>query len=180
MRAGELLCDNAATLKGNEIDSALEVNVVKALKLGHLVLSVRDCMRSRDFYTRNLGMKVSSEKPERGQVFLTIGEEHHVLALFQRATLDPPTPDQPGIRHIAFQLENFEQVQNAYNELKAAGIPVESASEDGITRSNYLRDPDNNCVELFCNRVDNGFEAIRTADLSPRPLEMAAGGARQH
>lgn len=154
--------------------------VVKVLKLGHLVLSVRDCARSRDFYTQKLGMKISSEKPERGQVFLTIGDEHHVLALFQRATLDPPTPDQPGISHIAFQLDNFQQVQNAYNELKASGIPVESTSEDGITRSIYVRDPDNNCVELFCNRVDNGFEAMRTANLTATPLDMAAASARQH
>ncbi len=154
--------------------------MVKPLKLGHLVLSVRDCVRSRDFYTKMLGMKVSSEKLERGQVFLTIGDEHHVLALFQRATLDPPTPDQPGIRHIAFQLDNFEQVQNAYDELKAAGIPVENASEDGIARSFYVRDPDNNCVELFCNRGDGGLAAIRTADLTAKPLDMAAASARQH
>jgi catechol 2,3-dioxygenase len=154
--------------------------VVKPLKLGHLVLSVRDCVRSRDFYTQKLGMKISSEKLDRGQVFLTIGEEHHVLALFQRATLDPPTPDQPGIRHIAFQLDNFEQVQTAYNELTAAGIPVESASQDGITRGIYVRDPDNNCVELFCNRGDNGLEAIRTADMNAQPLNMAGAGARQH
>jgi catechol 2,3-dioxygenase len=125
-------------------------------------------------------LKVSSEKLDRGQVFLTIGEEHHVLALFQRATFDPPTPDQPGIRHIAFQLDNFEQVRAAYDELTAAGIPVESASQDGITRGFYVRDPDNNCVELFCNRGGNSIEAIRTADLNPTPLDMAAAGARQH
>ncbi len=154
--------------------------MVTALKLGHLVLSVRDCVRSRDFYTRNLGLKISSEKPERGQVFLTIGDEHHVLALFQRATLDPPSPDQPGIRHIAFQLDNFEQVRAAYDQLKAAGVPIENESEDGITRSFYVRDPDNNCVELFCNRSSDGMAAIRAADMSARPLDIAAASAHQH
>ena len=85
--------------------------MVKVLKLGHLVLSVRDCVRSRDFYTQNLGLKISSEKLERGQVFLTLGDEHHVLALFQRATEEPPTADQPGIVHIAFQLDSFDELQ---------------------------------------------------------------------
>jgi catechol-2,3-dioxygenase len=155
-------------------------NVVKALKLGHIVLSVRDCMRSRDFYTRTLGMKISSEKLERGQVFLTIGDEHHVLALFQRATEDPPTPDQPGIRHLAFQLGSFEELQGAYDDLKAADIPIENASEDGITRGFYVRDPDNNCVELFCNRGDESVQAIRTADMTARPFDIAAAGAREH
>ena len=37
-----------------------------------------------------------------------------------------------------------------------------------------MRDPDNNCVELFCNRGGNGLEAIRNADLNPTPLDMAA------
>lgn len=154
--------------------------MVKALKLGHIVLSVRDCARARDFYTQKLGMKVAAEKLERGQVFLTLGDEHHVLALFQRASESPPTPDQPGIRHLAFQFDNFEKLKDAYSELSAAGIPIESASEDDITRSLYVRDPDNNCVELFCNRDDNGLQAIRTADLTARPLDIAAAGARQH
>ncbi len=152
--------------------------MVKALKLGHLVLSVRDCVRSRDFYTQRLGLKVSNEKLERGQVFLTLGEEHHVLALFQRASEDPPTPDQPGIRHIAFQLNDLAQLQAAYDEVKAAGTPIESESEDGITRSFYVRDPDNNLVELFCNRVQNGLAAIRTADLTAAPFDIAGATTR--
>lgn len=153
--------------------------MVKVLKLGHIVLSVRDCVRSRDFYTRALGMKVSSEKPERGQVFLTIGEEHHVLALFQRASEDPPAADQPGIHHLAFRLGSVEALQDAHDDLKAAGIPIESVSEDGITRSFYIRDPDNHRVEVFCDRDDGGVQAIRGADMTARAFDFAAASARQ-
>jgi len=60
-----------------------------------------------------------------------------------------------------------------------AGVTVESASQDGITRGIYVRDSNNNCVELFCNRGDNGLEAIRTTDLNPEPLDLAPTAARQ-
>ncbi len=155
--------------------------MVKVLKLGHLVLSVRDCVRSRDFYTQRLGLKISSEKLERGQVFLTLGDEHHVLALFQRATEEPPTADQPGIVHIAFQLDSFDELQAAHDELKAAGVNIEGAAEDDITRGFYLRDPDNYRVEVFCNRTEDGLQTIRTSDLTAAPLDIAAAGeARRH
>lgn len=151
--------------------------MVKAGKLGHLVLSVRDCARSRDFYTQNLGLKIASENLSRGQVFLTLGDEHHVLALFQRATEDPPTPDQPGIVHIAFQLDSFDELQAAHQELKAAGVAIESATEDSITRGFYVRDPDNYCVEVFCNRPGNGLQTLRTSELTTAPLDFAAATA---
>jgi len=133
--------------------------VVKAEKLGHLVLAVRDCVRSRDFYTRHLGLKISSEKLERGQVFLTLGDEHHVLALFQRATAEPPTPEQPGIVHIAFSLNDADDLQAARKELNEAGIPIEADD----TRALYIRDPDNNRVMLFCGRSENAAAEMTTA-----------------
>ena len=71
-------------------------------------------------------------------------------------------------------------MQNAHDDLNAAGIPIESVSEDGITRSFYIRDPDNHRVELFCDRDDGGIAAMRNADLNPVSLDLSAAGVRQH
>jgi len=54
--------------------------MIQARKLGHIVLKVRDAAKSRDFYTRTLGLKVAHEDLERGAVFLSFGEAHHDLA----------------------------------------------------------------------------------------------------
>ena len=54
--------------------------------LGHIVLKVRDAQKSKEFYTRALGLKVAHEDLDRGAVFLSFGEQHHDLALFQLAT----------------------------------------------------------------------------------------------
>ena len=149
--------------------------MVKIGKLGHLVLSVRDCVRSRDFYTKLLGMKISSQDLARGMVFLTLGNEHHVLALFQRASEDPPTADQPGIVHFAFQLDSFDELQAAHRELKDAGVAIEDETEDSITRGFFVRDPDNYCVEVFCNRPGDGLQTLQTLSLTTAPLDIASG-----
>jgi catechol-2,3-dioxygenase len=136
--------------------------MIQARKLGHVVLKVRDARASRDFYTRALGLKVAHEDLERGTVFLSFGREHHELALFQLATDEAAGENRAGLHHMAWQLGSFEELQDAYRELKAIGIPIESTIEHNVTRSIYFPDPDGNRVELYCDMVENGFETMRT------------------
>jgi catechol 2,3-dioxygenase len=136
--------------------------MIQARKLGHIVLKVRDAGASRDFYTRTLGLKVAHEDLARGAVFLSFGREHHELALFQLATGERPADSQPGLHHMAWQLGSFGELQEAYRELKALGVPVEATVEHNVTRSVYFPDPDGNRVELYCDMVEHGFETMRT------------------
>ena len=140
--------------------------MIQARKLGHIVLKVRDAQKSKEFYTRALGLKVAHEDRDRGAVFLSFGEQHHELALFQLATGDTPAATQPGLHHAAWQLGSFEELQAAYRELRELGIHVESTIEHNVTRSVYFLDPDGNRVELYCDMVEHGFEAMRT--MGPR------------
>jgi catechol-2,3-dioxygenase len=147
--------------------------MIQARKLGHIVLKVRDAAKSRDFYTRTLGLKVAHEDLERGAVFLSFGEAHHDLALFQLASGAAPDAAQPGLHHMAWQLGSVEELQAAYRELKALGVPIESTVEHNVTRSIYFPDPDGNRVELYCDMVANGFEAMRTIGPRRDPLDLA-------
>ena len=144
--------------------------MIQAKKLGHIVLKVRDAAVSRDFYTRTLGLKVSHEDLERGAVFLSFGREHHELALFQLATGDAPSAAQPGLHHMAWRLDTFEELKEAYRELKTIGVPVESTIEHNVSRSIYFHDPDGNRVELYCDNYADGFEAMRTLGPKREPL----------
>jgi catechol-2,3-dioxygenase len=144
--------------------------MIQARKLGHLVLKVRDARASRDFYTRTLGLKVSHEDLEHGAVFLSFGREHHELALFQLATGEPPDNKQPGLHHMAWQVGSFAELQAAHRELRELGVAVESTIEHNVSRSVYFRDPDGNRVELYCDMVADGFEAMRT--MGPRRDEL--------
>lgn len=146
--------------------------MIQARKLGHIVLKVRDAAKSRDFYTRTLGLKVAHEDLDRRAVFLSFGEAHHDLALFQLASGAAPDAAQPGLHHMAWQLGSVEELQAAYRELKALGVPIESTVEHNVTRSIYFPDPDGNRVELYCDMVANGFEAMRTIGPRRDPLDL--------
>jgi len=140
--------------------------MIQARKLGHVVLRVRDAAKAKEFYTRALGLKLAYEDRDQGAVFLSCGTQHHDLALFQLATGETPDARQPGLHHTAWQLGSFEELQAAYGELLELGIAVESAIEHNVTRSVYFHDPDGNRVELYCDMVEHGFEAMRT--MGPR------------
>ena len=149
--------------------------MIQAKRLAHVVLNVRDAAKSKEFYTRTLGLRVAHEDLQRGTVFLSFGRTHHDLALFQMATGEPPDAKQPGLHHMAWQLGDFEELQAAYRELKAIGVPVESTVEHNVTRSVYFRDPDGNRVELFCDMVENGFETMQTVGPRRDLLDIERG-----
>jgi catechol 2,3-dioxygenase len=146
--------------------------MIQARRLGHVVLAVRDAEKSRDFYVRTLGLKVAHEDLERGTVFLSFGREHHDLALFQIASESPADAGRPGLHHMAWQLGSFDELRQAYEELKAIGIPIESTVEHNVTRSVYFPDPDGNRVELYCDMVENGFETMQKVGPRRDPLSL--------
>lgn len=149
--------------------------MIQARKLGHIVLKVRDAQQSKDFYMRVLGLKLAHEDLERGAVFLSFGSQHHDLALFEPATGETPEAGQPGLHHSAWQLGSFEELQAAYRELRELGVAVESTIEHNVTRSVYFPDPDGNRVELYCDMVEHGFEAMRTMGPRRDPIDMESG-----
>ena len=151
--------------------------MIKARKLGHLVMNVSNLDASRDFYCKALGMQVMAEHKPGKIVFLSLGEQHHDLALVQQATGAPPDPTQPGLVHMAWQVEDFPTLQAAYKELVAAGIDPEPIQHN-VTNSLYMRDPDGNLVELYCDRWgEKGREVMRTQGPQRRSLDMETGEA---
>src|SRR5579863_5950390 len=100
--------------------------MIKAERLGHVVLKVRDLQRSRKFYTEVLGMDVMMEVAAVPGVFLANNRrDHHEIALFEVG------PDAEGLRakqiglsHIAFRLRNEQELRVAYKELKEKGVPI--------------------------------------------------------
>jgi catechol-2,3-dioxygenase len=73
---------------------------------------------------------------------------------------------------VAWRLDNFEELRAAYKELKRMGIPLDSTAEHNVTRSVYFWDPDGNRVELYCDMVENGFEAMQSVGPKRDPLDL--------
>lgn len=150
--------------------------MIKARKLGHIVLNVSNLEASRDFYCKALGLGVVSEHAPGRIVFLSLGEQHHDLALVERAS-GPADPGLSGLVHMAWQVDDFPTLQAAYAELRAAGIEPEPIQHN-VTNSLYMRDPDGNLVELYCDRWgERGMEVMRTNGPQRMSLDMETGEA---
>jgi catechol-2,3-dioxygenase len=149
--------------------------MIQARGLGCLVFNVRDLERSKDFYVRVVGFRVVAEDPARKMALLAKGEREQRVALVERASAEPPSAGQPGMIHMAWELGSFEELQAAYRELRALGVQFERTVQHHVTRSIYFRDPDHNCMELFCNRHENGFEAMREHNMGTAKLNVETG-----
>ena len=152
--------------------------MIKAGRLGHVVLNVSDLEASLAFYARVVGLDVVSKDSGRKIAFMSLGVQHHDLARVARATGAPPAADQPGLVHFAWRLDDFAALQAAHGELVEAGIELEPIQHN-ITNSLYMRDPDGHVVELYCDRwaEAEGVEVLRTQGPKRVALDMATGVA---
>ena len=95
-------------------------------KIGHVVLQVADMARSVDFYVHVLGMEVSDVYAEDmmpgGMTFLRFGPDHHGLALV--GGLEGPARNVE-LNHVAFEVANLDEVVQARNHLREAGVPID-------------------------------------------------------
>ena len=125
---------------------------------------------------RALGLKLAHEDLERGTVFLSFGKQHHDLALFEpvtgpRARLGP----SPACTTPRGSSGASRSSRPPIASCKAMGFAVESTVEHNVTRSVYFPDPDGNRVELYCDMVEHGFDAMRTLGPKRDTLDMETG-----
>lgn len=151
--------------------------MVKARKLGHVVINVSDLDASIDFYKTAIGAEVVSLSREGKLAFLSLGEQHHDIGLVQRATGPAPDATQTGLVHMAWQLGDYAELQAAYKELTAAGIAAEPIQHN-VTNSLYLHDPDGNTLEIYVDRWgEEGIEIMRNNGPQRRALNIDTGEA---
>jgi catechol 2,3-dioxygenase len=74
----------------------------------------------------------------------------------------PPAAGTTGLYHLAILYPTRASLADALKRLIAAGISLDGASDHGVSEALYLRDPDENGVELSWDRLRE--EWPRTAD----------------
>ncbi|MGI8525884.1 MAG: VOC family protein [Pseudolabrys sp.] len=121
------------------------------MRIGHVHLKVADLQRALDFYAGVLGFELTTGRP--GAAFISAGGYHHHIGLNtlgeQRRTA-APRPAPPG---TAILYPSRRLLADALQRLIAAKIPLEGASDHGVSEALYLRDPDDNGVELYWDRA---------------------------
>jgi catechol 2,3-dioxygenase len=145
--------------------------------IGHVHLKVADLDRALAFYCGVLGFELT-QRYGPGAAFVSAGGYHHHIGLntWESRGGSPPPPGTTGLYHVAIRYPSRAALADALRRLQAAGIPLDGAADHGVSESLYLRDPDDNGVELYRDRPPDAWP--RTADgalaMFTRPLDLPA------
>lgn len=144
---------------------------MRAHELGHAVFYVRSLAASLGFYRDLLGFTVVGDA-FAGKAAALVGtgrRTHHELLLIEVG--DAPGPHagrRRGLYHIGVKVgESLEELRAAARALEEAGIPIDGRGDHTVTWSLYVRDPDGNEVELYCDNPAVDWRAHPQAVLAP-------------
>ena len=101
-----------------------------------------------------------------GAAFISAGGYHHHIGLntWESKGGSPPPPGTTGLFHAAILYPTRAALADALHRVIQAGIQLDGASDHGVSEALYLRDPDENGVELYRDRRRRGMAArCRTA-----------------
>jgi catechol 2,3-dioxygenase len=123
------------------------------VRIGHVHLKVADIERALGFYCGVLGFELVMRYGP-GAAFIAAGNYHHHIGLNTWESLGgaPAAPGTTGLYHLAILYPTRASLADALRRVQAAGIPLDGASDHGVSEALYLRDPDENGVELYWDR----------------------------
>ena len=133
------------------------------VRIGHVHLKVADLDRALAFYCGVLGFQLMQRMGQQAAFISAGGYYHHIgLNTWESRGGLPPAPGTTGLFHLAILYPARAKLADALRRLMEADIPLDGASDHGVSEALYLRDPDENGVELYWDRPREQWP--RTAD----------------
>src|SRR5688572_10122854 len=131
--------------------------------IGHVHLKVADLDRALAFYCDVLGFELMQRMGSQA-AFVSAGGYHHHIGLntWDSKGGSPPPHGTTGLYHVALLYPTRDALADALRRLNGANIPLQGASDHGVSEALYLSDPDGNGVELYWDRPQSVWP--RTAD----------------
>ncbi|MES2310490.1 MAG: VOC family protein [Verrucomicrobiota bacterium] len=143
--------------------------------MGHVHLKVSDLNRALHFYCGVLGFEITQRLGDSA-AFISAGGYHHHIGLNTWESLggSPPSRRSTGLYHLALLYPDRAALAEAYRRLIQHQIPLDGASDHGVSEALYLHDPDQNGIELYTDRPPHLWPRLPTGELSmyTRPLDL--------
>jgi catechol 2,3-dioxygenase len=148
-----------------------------AVRIGHVHLKVADLDRALKFYCGVLGFELQQKFGSQA-AFISAGGYHHHIGLNTWESKDgsPPPPRSTGLYHLAILYPDRATLADALRRLVAAGVELDGAADHGVSEALYLRDPDQNGVELYRDRPESEWPRTPGGELAmyTRALDLDA------
>ncbi|RYD70824.1 MAG: glyoxalase [Verrucomicrobiaceae bacterium] len=146
------------------------------VRIGHVHLKVADLERALAFYCGVLGFQLT-QRYGKAAAFISAGGYHHHIGLNTWESLggSPPPRGSTGLYHLAILYPTRAELADALLRLTRSGIPLDGASDHGVSEALYLRDPDENGVELYWDRPQEEWPraADGAVEMFTRPLDLS-------
>jgi catechol 2,3-dioxygenase len=144
--------------------------------IGHVHLKVADVERALDFYCGVLGFELM-QRHGADAAFISAGGYHHHIGLnsWESRGGPAPTPGTTGLFHLAIRYPTRAALADALRRLVEAGVPLQGASDHGVSEALYLADPDGNGIELYRDRPREEWPAPGEGEkigMYTRPLDL--------
>lgn len=158
------------------IDPSLpKAPVAPGTRIGHVHLKVADLDRALGFYCGVLGFELKQRYGAQA-AFVAAGDYHHHIGLntWESQGGSPPAPGTTGLFHTAILYPTRAALADALRRVAAAGIELDGASDHGVSEALYLRDPDQNGVELYWDKPREIWpqDAAGTLQMYTRRLDL--------
>ena len=146
-------------------------------RIGHVHLKVADLDRALQFYRDVLGFELTTRYgPDAA--FVSAGGYHHHIGLntWESAGGPPPASGTTGLYHVAILFPDRRSLAQAVRRVLAAGIELDGATDHGVSEAIYLRDPDDNGIELYRDRPREEWprDASGNLEMYTRRLDLEA------
>lgn len=143
--------------------------------IGHVHLKVADLERAIAFYRDVLGFQLMQRYGDQA-AFLSAGGYHHHIGLNTWMSKGGPTPPRnaTGLFHFAVRYPSRRALADAVKNVVANNVPIDGASDHGVSEAVYLRDPDQNGVELYYDRPREEWPLDKDGNLAmvTEPLDL--------
>jgi catechol 2,3-dioxygenase len=144
--------------------------------IGHVHLKVSDLDRAIAFYRDVLGFELMQRMGDEA-AFLSAGGYHHHIGLntWESQGGAPPPPGTTGLYHVAIRYPDRQALAKAVHAVVDAGVPLSGASDHGVSEAIYLRDPDQNGIELYRDRPREEWPLAKNGvAMYSQPLDVPA------
>jgi catechol 2,3-dioxygenase len=149
----------------------------ESARVGHVHLKVSDLERSIAFYRDVLGFELKARMGDQAAFLAAGGYHHHVgLNTWESAGGNPPPPGTTGLFHSAFLYPTRAALARAVRRVLDSGVQLTGASDHGVSEAIYLRDPDENGIELYRDRPQGEWPRTPEGEIAmyTEPLDLAA------
>ncbi len=152
------------------------MTVDSRVQIGHVHLKVADLDRALGFWGDVLGLELMQRFGDQA-AFVSAGGYHHHIGLntWESRGGEPPPRRATGLFHVALLYPDRGSLADAVRRVLAAGIALDGAADHGVSEAIYLRDPDENGVELYCDRPRDEWPVGADGELQMGtwPLDIA-------